>query len=101
MPSTFTPGKSWQTYGVRLWSSEAEYIEAIKVYRFRWFKREKATRAGDFEWEVVVDGKTFGTTKHRNLVLMRRSWESLKARIPEKRWRKIWRDEKRAKRGTE
>lgn len=77
------PEKVWYAYGNKLWSKIELCAEALKFHRYRWFKDGKVERALDFDWTVVVSGNTV-SQKYVGLTLMRRTWQSLKERLPEK-----------------
>jgi len=84
MPKEKNAVPLWYTRGVNEGKLHCSYPEVLAKHRYRWFKRPKVSRALDFEWEVFLDGVELGTEKHAELVLLRRTWESIKALVPEK-----------------
>ena len=74
----------WYAIGERKWKTLKALIEETWTWKFRWFKTSKADRALDFEWTEVIKGADLSNEKYHGLILMRRSWDSLKAKVPEK-----------------
>lgn len=95
MSTTFVTNKPWYNVvradGTLLWASEEEYKRDIKKFKIRFFQAHKAARAKDFEWETIIEGDALDA-RHKGMVLMRRTWESLRLKKPEKENRRRLRE---------